>query len=192
MGGAPVTMENLELFLLAFGLGLDALSVAFAFGMCQTACPLGAKFRLSFAFGAFQFFMPLLGFFAGERVARFVASFDHFVVLSILSFIGIRMIREGVSRDTRETFPDLSRGWPLLFASLATSLDSLAVGFSFALLRDTVLFEALVIGIFAFTMTYLGVSLGHRVQRKALFAKPEVFGGIVLILIGLKTFLEHS
>lgn len=184
-------MKSLELVLLAFGLGLDAFSVALAFGMCQKVCPFQTKFRLSLSFGTFQFFMPLLGFFAGEKIAQFVASFDHFVVLGILAFIGVRMIHEGFSRDTHRTPQDLSRGWPLLFASLATSLDALAVGFSFALLRDTVLFEALVIGIFAFTMTYLGVSFGHRIRKKTLFAKPEVFGGIVLILIGLKVFLEH-
>lgn len=184
-------MENLELALLAFGLGLDAFSVALAFGMCQKVCPFPTKFRLSLSFGAFQFFMPLLGFFAGARIAQWVASFDHFVVLGILVLIGVRMMYEGFSQDTHRTPPDLSRGWPLLFASLATSLDALAIGFSFALLRDTVFFEALVIGVFAFVMTYLGVSFGHRIRKKTLLAKPEVFGGIVLILIGLKVFLEH-
>ncbi|MBC7216691.1 MAG: manganese efflux pump [Candidatus Caldatribacterium sp.] len=184
-------MKTLELFLLAFGLGLDAFSVAVAFGMCQRVCPLGAKLRLSVSFGTFQFLMPLLGFFAGREIAQFIASFDHFVVLGILLFVGVRMILEGLSRDDSKTFPDLSRGLLLLFASVATSLDALAVGFSFALLRDTVLFEALTIGIFAFTMTYFGVSFGHRMRAKTLFAKPEIFGGIVLILIGFKTFLEH-
>lgn len=184
-------MKNLELLLLAFGLGLDAFSVAVAFGMCQRVCPFSAKLRLSLSFGSFQFFMPLLGFFAGEKIAQLVASFDHFVVLGILTLIGLRMIREGFSQDNPATSPDLSRGLPLLFASLATSLDALAVGFSFALLRDTVLFEALVIGVFAFAMTYLGVSFGHRIQKRAFLTKPEVFGGIVLILIGFKIFFEH-
>jgi len=184
-------MKSIELLLLAFGLGLDAFSVAVAFGMCQKTCPVGARLRLSLSFGAFQFLMPLLGFMAGERVANIIASFDHFVVLGILSFVGVKMLVEGLRRDDTRPFPDLSRGWPLLFASLATSIDALAVGFSFALLQKGVLLEALVIGIFAFSMTYLGVSFGHRVQEKAIFSRPEAFGGIVLILIGLKIFLEH-
>ncbi len=184
-------MKGLELVLLAFGLGLDAFSVALAFGMCQRVCPLGAKLRLSLSFGIFQFLMPLLGFLVGANIAEFIATFDHFVALGILTFVGLKMILEGLSRDDQETLPDFSRGLPLLLASLATSLDALAVGFSFALLKSTVLFEALVIGIFAFTMTYLGVSSGYRMRRWMLFAKPEVFGGIVLILIGLKVFLEH-
>jgi len=184
-------MKSVELAFLAFGLGLDAFSVAVAFGMCQKTCPVGARLRLSLAFGAFQFFMPLLGFLAGAKVTNIVASFDHFVVLGILSSVGVKMVAEGLRRDETRPFPDLSRGWPLLFASLATSIDALAVGFSFALLQERVLFEAMVIGIFAFSMTYLGVSFGHQVQRRAVFSRPEVFGGIVLILIGFKVFFEH-
>lgn len=183
-------MEKLELMFLAFGLGLDAFSVALAFGVCQSVCPLGARFRLALAFGAFQFLMPLAGFFAGTGVARWVAAFDHFVVLGILTAIGVKMLTEGIARK-EATLPDLSRGIPLLLASLATSLDALAVGFSFALLKDGVLFEALVIGVFAFAMTYLGVSFGHRIRGKTLRVRPETFGGIVLILIGFKVFLEH-
>lgn len=182
---------GVELLLLAFGLGLDAFSVAMAFGMCQRACPLGAKLRLSLSFGGFQFFMPLLGFFAGERVARLVHSFDHFIVLGILSLVGAKMILEGFTRKNPETLIDLSRGLPLFVASLATSLDALAVGFSFALWRGGVFFEALIIGIFAFSMTYFGVSFGYRMREKRIFSKPEVIGGIVITLIGLKIFLEH-
>jgi len=180
-----------ELLFLAFGLGLDAFSVAVAFGMCQGACSLGAKLRLSLSFGGFQFLMPLLGFLAGERTARLVQSFDHFVVLGILSLVGGKMIFEGLARKNPKDSPDLSRGLPLLLASLATSLDALAVGFSFALLQGGVFLEALVIGIFAFFMTYSGVSFGHRMRAGKIFSKPEVFGGIVIILIGLKIFLEH-
>uniref|UniRef100_A0A7V3YKS6 Putative manganese efflux pump MntP n=1 Tax=Candidatus Caldatribacterium californiense TaxID=1454726 RepID=A0A7V3YKS6_9BACT len=184
-------MKSVELIFLAFGLGLDAFSVAVAFGMCQKTCPVGARLRLSLSFGTFQFLMPILGFLAGARVANVITAFDHFVVFGILSLVGVKMLVEGLRRDDARPFPDLSRGWPLLFASLATSIDALAVGFSFALLQKGVLLEALVIGIFAFSMTYLGVSFGHRVQEKAIFSRPEAFGGIVLILIGLKTFLEH-
>lgn len=184
-------MKSVELLLLAFGLGLDAFSVAVAFGMCQKGCPSGAKLRLSLSFGIFQFFMPLLGFFAGEKVAALVTAFDHFVVLGVLAFVGTKMILEGLTRNETESFPDLSRGLPLLFASLATSIDALAAGFSFALLRGGVLFEALIIGAFAFLMTYFGVSFGHRMRAGEIVSKPEVLGGIVLILIGLKVFLEH-
>ncbi|MGQ9622528.1 MAG: manganese efflux pump MntP [Candidatus Caldatribacteriaceae bacterium] len=182
---------DVELVFLAFGLGLDAFSVAVAFGMCQRVCSLGAKLRLSLSFGGFQFFMPLLGFLAGEGIARLIQSFDHFVVLGILSLVGGKMIFEGLTRGNPEDFPDLTRGLPLLVASLATSLDALAVGFSFALLRGSVFFEALVIGIFAFFMTYSGVSFGHRMRAGKIFSKPEALGGIVIVLIGLKIFLEH-
>lgn len=178
----------LETFIIAIGLGLDAFSLATAFGMCQKACPRDARLRLSFSFGAFQFFMPLVGFGVGRQVARFISSFDHWVVLGILSLVGGKMIYEGWKRDSDTPLIDFSRGWPLFLASLATSIDALAVGFSFALMGKNIWFSALIIGIVALFMTYSGVSLGHKIR--GIFSSPEIVGGIAIILVGLKIFLE--
>ncbi len=183
-------MGGLDIAVIAVSLALDAFSVAVAFGMCRKACLMGEKVRLSLSFGFFQFFMPLLGFFAGARVSTLVDSFDHWIVLAILGFLGTRMIREGFARKEDDDFPDLSRGFPLLLASFATSLDALAVGFSFALLARKIFLPALVIGVTASTTTYLGVSLGNRL-RKGLLKKPEVIGGLALWLVGFKIFLEN-
>jgi len=178
----------LETFIVAIGLGLDAFSLAAAFGMCQKICPLDAKLRLSISFGAFQFFMPLIGFGVGLQVAQFISSFDHWVVLGVLSLVGGKMIYEGWKKDDDTPFVDFSQGWPLFFASLATSIDALAVGFSFALIDKNIWFSALIIGIVASFMTYLGVSLGHKVR--GFFSSPEIGGGIAIVLVGLKIFLE--
>jgi len=179
-----------EIFVIAFGLGLDAFSLAVAFGMCQKVCTLNTRFRLSLSFGLFQFFMPLVGFYAGLRVARFTESIDHWIVFFVLGFVGGKMIYEALSKEESETMVDISRGVPLLIASIATSIDALAVGFSFALLKDGILFQAVIIGVIASVMTFVGITLGHRVGRKYI-AKPEVVGGIAIILIGFKAFLEH-
>ena len=180
----------LEILVIAIGLGLDAFSLAVAFGMCQKVCTLNTRFRLSLCFGLFQFFMPLLGFYAGLRVARFTVSVDHWIVLGVLGFVGGKMIFGALSKDDDAVMVDISRGLPLLFASVATSIDALAVGFSFALLKSGIFLPAVIIGIVASLMTFMGVSFGHRVGRKYL-SKPEVVGGIAIILIGFKTFLEH-
>ncbi len=179
----------MELFAIAVSLGLDAFSVAVAFGMCHRVCLWREKARLSLSFGLFQFFMPLLGFFLGVKVSDFFDAFDHWIVLGILGFLGSKMIYEGFARRSECEFPDLSRGIPLFFASLATSLDAFAVGLSFALLERAILSSAFFIGVVASIMTYLGASLGYRL-RKGILTKPEIIGGIVLWLIGIKIFWE--
>ncbi|MGQ9473589.1 MAG: manganese efflux pump MntP [Candidatus Caldatribacteriaceae bacterium] len=181
--------SGVEIFLVAISLGLDAFSVAVAFGMCRTACLLDEKMRLSLSFGLFQFFMPLVGFYFGTKVNILFDAFDHWVVLIILGLLGTKMIRESFSREQND-LPDVSRGIPLFLASLATSLDALAVGFSFALLERKIFLPALFIGIVASTMTYLGVSLGHRLRRE-ITTKPELIGGIALWFVGIKIFLEN-
>lgn len=183
-------MGGLEIAVIAVSLALDAFSVAVAFGMCRKVCLLGERLRLSLSFGLFQFFMPLLGFFAGTQVSALVDSFDHWLTLGILGFLGTKMIWESFTRDNDDDFPDLSRGFPLLLASLATSLDALAVGFSFALLARKIFLPALIIGLTASTMTYLGISLGHRLRR-GIITKPEIIGGVALWLVGIKIFIEN-
>jgi len=179
-----------EILVIAFGLGLDAFSLAVAFGMCQKVCTFNTRFRLSLSFGLFQFFMPLIGFYAGLRVARFTESIDHWIVFAVLSLVGGKMVYEALNNDQDQVMVDISRGIPLLVASIATSIDALAVGFSFALLKDGILLPAVIIGVVASIMTFVGVTFGHRVGRKYI-SKPEIIGGIAIIIIGFKTLLEH-
>ncbi|MBP8933986.1 MAG: manganese efflux pump [Candidatus Atribacteria bacterium] len=158
--------------------------------MCQKVCTLNTRFRLSLSFGLFQFFMPLIGFYAGLRVARFTESIDHWIVFAVLSLVGGKMVYEALNNDQDQVMVDISRGIPLLVASIATSIDALAVGFSFALLKDGILLPAVIIGVVASIMTFVGVTFGHRVGRKYI-SKPEIIGGIAIIIIGFKTLLEH-
>ncbi len=175
--------------IIAVGLGLDAFSLAVAFGMCHHVCTLDMKFRLAFSFGFFQFFMPLAGFFAGMQVAGLVETFDHWLVLAVLGSVGVKMVWDALSKEDNIPPVDFSRGLPLLLASVATSTDALAVGFSLALISDQIILPALIIGIVASLMTLLGVELGNRVGRRFI-SRPELVGGLAIMVVGVKIFVE--
>ncbi|MCE5223701.1 manganese efflux pump MntP family protein [bacterium] len=180
----------LTILVIAISLGLDAFSVSLAFGMCQKECSNQSKLRLSFSFGFFQFLMPIVGYWIGSTVASFVDKWDHWLVLTALVLIGCKMIWEGLEKeDQPKKFTDISRGVPLLIASVATSIDALAVGFSFAFLQFDLLTSSLIIGVVAFIMSYAGSHIGFKIGKRY-FSKPEWIGGIALILLGIKFLLD--
>ncbi len=178
-----------DISVIAFGLGLDAFSLAVAFGMCHNVCTLDMRFRLAFSFGFFQFFMPLAGFFTGMQIAALVEAFDHWLVLAVLGSVGLKMVRDALSKENGIPPVDFSRGLPLLFASVATSIDALAVGFSLALISDRIILPAFIIGVVACCMTLVGVEVGNRVGRRFV-SRPELVGGLAIVAIGVKIFLE--
>lgn len=183
-------MSLYTIFLLAVGLGLDAFSVAIAIGAANQRKTWAPVLRLSLAFGLFQFFMPLAGWLAGSTVVERIARYDHWVAFGLLAAIGGKMIWEGLEKEEATEKPDQTRGWPLLLLSLATSIDALAVGFSFSLLNIPICFPATVIGAVCFLMTAAGMIFGKTLAK--LFGKKvEILGGLVLIGIGVKILIEH-
>jgi putative Mn2+ efflux pump MntP len=149
-------------------------------------------FRLCFHFGLFQALFFLAGYFAGTSIVEAIAAWDHYVALGLLLFVGVRMIREGISREDEEALrADPSRGWRLVMLSVATSIDALAVGLSFGVLAREVLFPAVVIGVVSCAMTLAGIYLGRRLQA-SFGGYAEIIGGLILIGIGVKIFLEHT
>ena len=146
--------------------------------------------RLSVAFGLFQFLMPLIGWLAGSTVADLIQAFDHWIAFALLVLIGGKMIREGFEKEGHEEKADQTRGWPLLLLSIATSIDALAVGFSFSILKTPILFPAAVIGLVCFGMTAVGMFFG-KVLARIFGRKVEIAGGLVLIAIGVKILMEH-
>ncbi len=183
-------MSLLTIFLLAVGLGVDAFSVAIGIGAANKIKSWLPVVRLSFAFGIFQFIMPLIGWLAGSTVVQMIEKFDHWVAFGLLALIGGKMIWEGFERDNNEEKADQTSGWPLLLLSIATSIDALAVGFSLSLLKTPVLFPALIIGVVCFIMTAIGMIFGKGLAR--IFGrKVEILGGLVLIAIGVKILIEH-
>lgn len=181
----------ITVFLIAVGLGVDAFSVAIGLGAANHKKSWAPVLRLAASFGFFQFAMPLAGWLAGLTVVGMIASFDHWIAFGLLALVGGKMIWEGFEKENDEDKKDQTQGWPLLFLSIATSIDALAVGFSFSILKSQIFFPAVIIGIVCFLMTVTGMVFG-KVLAKIFGRKVEIFGGLVLMAIGVKILLEHS
>ena len=177
----------------ALALAMDAFAVSVGISLRPESLSFRQAFRMAVFFGFFQFMMPLVGWQATRSILlEYIESFDHWVAFGLLLVIGARMIFESFRlRDEAEKRPkDRTKGIALLTLSLATSIDAFAVGMSFAALQTSILYPAVVIGIVALVMTYLGTKIGPFLGRLA-GKRAELFGGIILILIGAKILSEH-
>ena len=183
-------MNLVTIYFLAVGLGVDAFSVAIGIGAANDKKSWAPVLRLAAAFGIFQFVMPIIGWLAGQTVVEIIASFDHWIAFVLLALVGGKMIWEGLEEESDEGKVDQTRGWPLLLLSIATSIDALAVGFSFSVLKNPILFPAVIIGIVCFIMTIIGMIFG-KVLARIFGKKVEIFGGLVLIAIGVKILIDH-
>lgn len=182
-------MNTVTVFLLAVGLGMDAFSVAIGIGAANFQKSWAPVLRLSLAFGVFQFIMPLIGWLAGSTIAGNIQSFDHWIAFALLTLVGGKMIWESF-QDNGQERADQTRGLTLILLSLATSIDALAVGFSFSLLKMSILYPAVIIGIVCFGMTAAGMTFGKWLAL--IFGrKVGIIGGLVLIAIGVKILMEH-
>ncbi|MBN2383663.1 manganese efflux pump [bacterium] len=181
-------MEWFTIIGLAIGLGMDAFTVAIVVGLTLECITCRHAFRLSWHFGLFQFFMPLLGWLAGRHLLSLIAPFDHWLAFGLLSWIGLKMLRP--SEKKMADCPDPTRGFSLVMLSVATSIDALAVGLSLGTLGMTVMRPALIIGIVAALMTLVGMFFGRQLGLK-FGHRMEKLGGLILIGIGLKILLEH-
>lgn len=188
-------MSNLAILLIALALAVDAFAVALATGVSLPEVSFRHTFRLAWHFGLFQGGMNVLGWAGGLTFRSQIESFDHWLAFILLLLVGGRMIQEALSSDDekRRSPSDPTRGSSLVMLSVATSIDALAVGLSFAVLQVSIWIPALVIGVVASAMTAGGLHLG-RVMRHAanLGTTTEVAGGLVLIGIGLKILFDHA
>jgi len=183
-------MSLIELFLLAVGLAMDAFSVAICKGLAMKKLTLGKAAVVGAWFGGFQMLMPLAGWLLGERFAAAIARYDHWIIWILLTFIGANMIREALKKDDEEEAgADLSLK-SMLPLAVATSIDALAVGVTFAFLEVRVLPAAAFIGAVTFVISAAGVKIGH-VFGLCYKAKAEICGGVILMLLGIKILLEH-
>lgn len=184
-------MDLINIIFIALALGMDAFSVAVAAGAYFQKATSRQKFRLSFHFGLFQFIMPIIGWFAGVGVEKYICDFDHWIVLIVLGIIGIKMIYDGLKNDDEAVKTDISKSLTLIILSLATSIDAMAVGFSMALIKQSIWIPSIIIGIVCAAMTLAGIYLGEKASNK-LGQKAFIIGGIILILIGVRIVCEHS
>lgn len=182
-------MGIIELFLLAVGLSMDAFAVSICKGLSVKKLKLKHALICGGYFGFFQALMPVIGYFAGVWFADLISSFDHWVVFILLALIGGNMIRESFSNEEEEVVDSFAFKTMFMMA-IATSIDALAVGVSFAFLNVNIFTSALLIGLTTFVLSAIGVKVGNVFGSKY-ESKAELVGGIILILIGLKVLLEH-
>jgi putative Mn2+ efflux pump MntP len=184
-------VELVVLIGIALGLAMDAFAVAIGVSIALGGASRRQTFRLAWHFGLFQAMMPVVGWAAGSSIRPMIESWDHWLAFGLLAVVGGRMILEAARGGTTdEEATDPTRGWSLVVLSVATSIDALAVGLSFAALGLRVWFPALVIGLTAGAMTVLG-TLGGRQLGMRFGHRMSAAGGIVLILIGCWILVEH-
>ncbi len=183
-----------ELILLSVGLAMDAFAVSICKGLNMTKINYKYAGIIALFFGVFQAVMPLIGYGLGTRFAKYIESVDHWVAFGLLVFIGGQMILEAVKGEEEE---DADEGGDkldikqLFILAIATSIDALAVGITFALLDGvSIWFSVAIIGTITFIISFIGVIIGNRFGNKY-EKKAELAGGIILVLIGLKILLEH-
>lgn len=185
-------MEFLTIFLTALGLAADCFAVALGASISRKNLSLIQMARVSLSFGLFQSIMPVLGWLAGKTVVELVEAYDHWIALALLGFIGGKMLWESFhSKGGRSDNADISRGWLLITLSVATSIDALAVGLTFAFININIWLASLTIGVVALFVSLLAFQLGKRAGG-LLGKRAEIIGGLILIGIGIKIVIEHS
>jgi manganese efflux pump family protein len=184
-------MSYLELFSLAVALAMDSLAVSITSGSLLGRRKWKYFFRIALYMGFFQGFMPLLGWLAGVTFQSYIQHLDHWIAFGLLTFIGGKMIHEAYQKHpSQEPCYDPHSKLTLLGLAVATSIDALAVGVTFALLNLVVIVPVIIIGCTTFLLSFAGSYLGARVGDR-LSGKMEWVGGSILILMGLKILVEH-
>ncbi len=176
---------------IALGLAMDAFAVSIASSVILRSVTARQYFRFSFHFGLFQFLMPVVGWLAGSSLLRWFSAYDHWVAFGLLSLIGGKMIVEALRRgEETARAADPTRGLSLVILSVATSLDALAVGVSFAMLDVSIWYPAVAIGVVAAAMTLVGLRIGSALGAR-FGRRMEIAGGLVLVGIGIKILVDH-
>lgn len=195
-------MSLIELFIIAVGLSMDAFAVAICKGLSLKKVSLKQCIKVGLYFGGFQGGMPLIGFILGVQFKDYITSIDHWIAFVLLSIIGINMIRESRAEDNEDSIVDLTEAAVcedgsealsfknMIMLAIATSIDALAVGVTFAFLQVDIVPAVSFIGIVTFVLSMIGVKVGNIFGAK-FKSKSEFIGGTILILMGLKILLQH-
>lgn len=182
-------MGLIELFLIAVGLSMDAFAVSVCKGLAMPKCTFKKAAIVGLWFGGFQALMPAIGYVLGAQFQEAIASIDHWIAFVLLALIGGNMIHEALDNDEEEADASLDVK-PMFLLAVATSIDALAIGITFAFLKVSIIPAVCFIGIVTFIISFAGVKIGNvfgaRYKNKA-----EIVGGVILILLGLKILLEH-
>jgi putative Mn2+ efflux pump MntP len=183
--------DFVSILIIAIGLSADCFAVSISGSVAMQRATPWQIIRTAFTFGLFQAIMPVIGWLIGKNLVTLVADYDHWVAFALLLLIGGKMIWESIHESEDNKWKtDITRGLTLLTLAVATSIDALAVGLTFAFLQISIALASSTIGVIAFIATILGFRLGKKVGQ--LFGKrAEIIGGIVLIAIGIRILLSH-
>lgn len=184
-----VFMDLLTLLTLAVGLAMDAFAVSICKGLAMREKVLKKGIIVGLWFGGFQALMPTIGFFLGTQFKDQITSIDHWIAFVLLGLIGINMVKEALSND-EEQADDSIAVKEIFMLAVATSIDALAVGITFAFLNVHIVSAASMIGVCTFLISFAGVKIGNIFGTKYK-SKAELAGGIILILLGFKILFEH-
>jgi putative Mn2+ efflux pump MntP len=186
-------MSIAELIFLALGLSMDAAAVAICKGLSMEKLSVKGALVVGGWFGGFQALMPLVGYFLGTTFAGYISAFSNYIAFALLAAIGINMIREALSkkRGDNEEGASCSLSFRTMFPmAVATSIDALAVGVTFAFLRVAIVPAVLTIGVITFALSIIAVKLGSVFGAKFRTA-AEIAGGVILCALGVKVLLEQ-
>lgn len=188
-------MNSLDIWLLAIALAMDCFTVSIVSGVIIRRHIWGLVLRLAFLFGAFQALMPFLGWLATSHFSEQLEAIDHWIAFSMLAFIGGKMIKESFDEEEDPSFNPQNLRVQLLLA-VATSIDALAIGISFACIGyhsiSMLVVPLFIIGLVSFLFSIMGYVLGVRFgKRIARRLKPELLGGVILVAIGIKILVSH-
>ena len=180
-------MGVIELFMVAVGLSMDAFAISICKGLTLRKMEWGKSLITGIYFGFFQAMMPLIGYVLGIQFSQSITNFDHWIAFILLSYIGINMIKESKEDETQNQSFGFKTMLPL---AIASSIDALAVGITFAFLNVNIINAVIFIGITTFIFSFFGVKIGNVFGSKYK-SKAELCGGIILILMGVKILIEH-
>ncbi len=184
-------MEILEIILIGIGLAMDAFAVSVSGGMLMKKIKIKNVLKIAFCFGFFQALMPTLGWLVAGRFENYIVQFDHWIALILLGFIGGKMIYESIADKDEEFDKDITNNLSLFILGIATSIDALMVGVTFVGTYSGfgIIEPVSIIGITTFLISFVGVFFGKKFGD-LLGSKAELVGGIILVLIGIKIFVE--
>jgi putative Mn2+ efflux pump MntP len=183
-------MELLTIFLIALGLSADSFAVSITSGLVLNRIDFKNAAKIAFSLGFFQALMPTIGWLIGTRIQSYIESFDHWIAFGLLSVIGIKMILESLKKDEEDKNFNPLNIKILLMMSLATSIDALVAGISFAFIEYNWFISGFIIGAITFIISMLGILFGKKMGNR-FGNKMEILGGIILIFIGVRILFQH-
>jgi putative Mn2+ efflux pump MntP len=183
-------MDFITIVAVAIGLSFDTFAVSISYGVIRSRILFRQAVRIALVLAVFQAGLLVIGYFLGSVVSEIIKAADHWIALALLSFLGIRMIVEGIKRKEEDEMRDYTKTSTLLAVAVGTSIDAFAVGISFALLDIMIWISGIIIGSVTFLASMTAIRIGKSAGER-LGQKVEIIGGIILFAIGVKIFLEH-